>query len=79
MNGNLIETFKIMKFLIMVGIFTIFMLELKICFQDRFQKLSLLTDCIFLQIEYYIFGIDSLISNYVEHFKTKLDDFRNKK
>ena len=41
-RGNMIETFK-MEFLIMVDIFSIFLLlKLKIFFQDRFQKQSLL-------------------------------------
>ena len=36
-----------MEFLIMVDIFSIFLLELKINYQDRFPKLSLLTNGFF--------------------------------
>ena len=43
---DLIETFKIMEFLIMVDVL-IYFLELEIYCQDRFQKLSLLTNWIF--------------------------------
>ena len=43
MRSNLIESFKIMEFLIMVNIFSIFLLELEIYYQGRFPKLNLLT------------------------------------
>ena len=42
MQVDLIETFKTMEFLIMVELFSIFLLELEIYYQNRFQKLSLL-------------------------------------
>ena len=43
-RGNLIETFKIIEFLIMVDIFSIFLLEMEIYCQDRFIKQCLLTN-----------------------------------
>ena len=38
MRGALIEAFKIMEFLIMVDIFSIFLPQLEIYSQDRFQN-----------------------------------------
>ena len=46
MKGDPIENFKIMEFLIMVGIFSTF-LKLEIYNQARFQNLSLQTNWIF--------------------------------
>ena len=43
MRGDLIEIFKVMGFLTTIDIFSIFLLELEVYCQDRFQKLSLLT------------------------------------
>ena len=40
----------------MVDIFSIILLELEIYNQDRFKKISLLTNWIFLLIEKYILG-----------------------
>ena len=61
MRGDSVETFKIMEFLIIVDIFLIFLLKLEIYCQDRFQKLSLLTNGAFLLIEWYIFGTNCQI------------------
>ena len=44
MIGDRIETFKIMEFLIMVDILSIFLHELEIYHQDNFRKLSLQTN-----------------------------------
>ena len=43
MKGDLIETFKIKKFLFFADIFSFFLLELEIYNYGRFQELSLLT------------------------------------
>ena len=47
MKVDQIETFKIMEFLIMKDIFSIFLLKVEIYSQNRFQKLSLLINWIF--------------------------------
>ena len=78
MRGDLIETFKI------IGIshysrlfFSIFLLKLKIYYQGRIQKLSLLTNCIFWLI-YFGNKLHNQIKNSdsVKSFDFKLDDFR---
>ena len=63
MRGDLIETFKIMEFLIMVDILSMFFLKLEIYCHDRFQKLCLLTQCIFLLIKLDIFDRNCLITS----------------
>ena len=47
----------------MVDIFSVFLLELEIYLCDRFQKLSQLTNWIFLQIKLYILEKNCLISS----------------
>ena len=47
------ETYKIMEFLIIVDIFSIFLLELEIYSQDRFQKLNLKLDFFANRVIYY--------------------------
>ena len=48
MRSDLIETFKIINGISNYNrFFSIFLLKLEIYFQDRFQKLSLLTNSIF--------------------------------
>ena len=39
-TSDLIETFKIIEFLIMVDIFSIFLLELELYCQDRLKKIN---------------------------------------
>ena len=43
MRGDLIETFWVVNFLIKVGMSSIFLFEMKIYNQERFQKLSPIT------------------------------------
>ena len=78
MRGDLIETFKIMEFLITVYIFEIFLLKLEIYCQLRFQKISLLTNFFFLLIVGYVFGTNCLIrSKTTINLKLELDDLKN--
>ena len=59
---DLIEIFKIINRISNHSRhFLIFLLEWKIYYQDRFQKLSLLANWIFLLIKYDIFGTNCLI------------------
>ena len=75
MRGDLIETFKIMQFLIMVNIFLIFLLKVEIYGQDRIQILSLLFAN---RILYFWNILPNRIKerNCWKHFNIKLDDFR---
>ena len=50
-KSNLFETFKIVEFLFMVNIFFIFLPEMEIYCQDRFQKLILMSNWIILLIK----------------------------
>ena len=69
-----------MEFLFMVDMYRIFLLEMEIYSQDRFQTLSLQTNWIFLIIEIYIFGKNwpnqIKDSNSVKN-KIKLDNLKN--
>ena len=71
-----------MEFLIMVDIFSTFLLELEIYCQDRFQKLSLQTNWNFFDniVLYFWNKLPNKIKNsyIVENFKIKLDGFRKK-
>ena len=80
-----LEPFKIMEFLIMVEIFSIFFLVQEIYCQDRLQKLSRLINGIFSSIEKCILEINCFIrskkSGWVKKKKKKkgkikLYDFR---
>ena len=59
MRVDIIETFEIIKGNSNYGrhFFSIFLLELKIYCQDRFQKLSLLTNGTFLLIDWFGFFV----------------------
>ena len=81
MKGDQIETCKIMEFLIMIDIFWVYIFELEIYYQGRFQKLSLLTNWIFLAKRVISFWkkLPYQIKNSirVKSTKIKLNDFRN--
>ena len=55
LTGHLIETFKIWLFRIMIGIFSIFLLEFEIFCEDTFKKLSLVpTSCFAKRVIYFL-------------------------
>ena len=59
--------------LIMADIYLIFLLEMEIYCQDRFSKLSLLTNLFLLNIIYYWNKLPNQIKTSVKSFKNKLD------
>ena len=80
---DLIETFKIRKFLIIIDCFLIFLLKLEIYCQGRFQKISLLINWIFFSANRVIYFSNKLPDQFknsisVENFKIRSDDSRKK-